>query len=492
MKPITEKEIIGIFNRIKKEIKVELKRNNYSRVLYLIDRAAAWGYFYNFQYSDEEIEGFIQLLANHYREILNFTPQVQTSDRVLLVTSRVSDNHELIRQYARALIICGKTAKIIALGDSSTKTKCSNLCREIENVVEIEWIEDCEDYEKTAVSMAKAIYSYKPSKIFTHVIPWDVRSIIAVMATKNCTCFNINFNDHTFWIGKSMLDYLIEFRPYGATISVEKRGIPAEKLLYVPYYPIVTEDLPFQGFPFDRNNKIVFFSGGDGYKMMDQSNTFFNNIDRILDENPDAVFFLASGRVDFLKGKVVNLKNHDRIYISGSRKDIYAVFVNCDIYYGTYPVVGALMSEYAALCCKPIVARANKNTGLEEINGILNHKYPDKVAFLTNDEMCKYAHKLCKDIDFRHAEGNRLKKNITSREEFEKSIFQIINDQLSDYAFLPLTMDYKGIEKFYLDFSVNYADAHVGIPYHIFGLKALVYWPKLIPHFIRASLNKIK
>lgn len=483
MRDISEREIVDMFNRIKKQIKVELTRTNYSRALYQIDRAAVWGYFYNFQYSDDELEGFIQLLAEHYRKVIGVESQTDSSNRILLVTSRVRDNHELIRQYARALTKCGKPSKIIALKNDSPKSKCVNLCREIENKVEVEWIEESDDYEKTVISMAKAIYSYNPSKILTHVVPWDVRSIVSVMAAKNCLCYNINYNDHSFWIGKSMLDYLIEFRPYGATISVEKRGISSRKLLYIPYYPIVSEDIPFQGFPFDRQGKIVFFSGGDGYKMMDESNTFFNNIDRILDENPNAIFYLVSGRTDFLKLKTRKLHNSDRIYISMSRKDIYAVFRNCDIFYGTYPVAGALMSEYAAMCGKPVVARANEKPRLDDVNGILNHKFSNQVAFLTNDEMCNYAHRLCVDYDYRWAEGERLRKNITSQEEFEDSVSHILSDKTIPYVFRPLEIDYNGIQQYYREYSVNFADAHVGVLYHLFGLKTLFYWPKLARYF---------
>ena len=126
MMRITEKDIVGMFNRIKQEIGVEINRANYSRSLYLIANAAVWGYFYNFQYTDDDIERYIQKLSDHYKETLNLASQSPSSDRVLLVTSRISDNHELIRQYARALAICGKTSKIIVLGNRLLKTKCSN------------------------------------------------------------------------------------------------------------------------------------------------------------------------------------------------------------------------------------------------------------------------------------------------------------------------------------------------------------------------------
>ena len=138
---ITEKDIIDVFNRIKKQIGVEIERENYSRALYLIDRAAVWGYFYNFQYADNDLENYNQLLANHYKELLGLKPQEQSSDCVLLVTSRMSDNHELIRQYARALVRSGKPSKIIAWGNNNTKNRCPNLCAEIEGKVEVEWIE---------------------------------------------------------------------------------------------------------------------------------------------------------------------------------------------------------------------------------------------------------------------------------------------------------------------------------------------------------------
>ena len=40
---------------------------------------------------------------------------------------------------------------------------------------------------------------------------------------------------------------------------------------------------------------------------------------------------------------------------------IDAVFENCDIYLGTYPICGGLMSQYAAMHAKPILAYFEKN-----------------------------------------------------------------------------------------------------------------------------------
>ena len=55
------------------------------------------------------------------------------------------------------------------------------------------------------------------------------------------------------------------------------------------------------------------------------------------------------------------MKNGERVYTSKYRKDISQLFRNCDIYYGTYPLSGGLMCQYAAAFGNPILAYARKS-----------------------------------------------------------------------------------------------------------------------------------
>ena len=74
------------------------------------------------------------------------------------------------------------------------------------------------------------------------------------------------------------------------------------------------------------------------------------------------------------------MKNGERVYTSKYRKDISQLFRNCDIYYGTYPLSGGLMCQYAAAFGKPILAYAKKRVELDEVDGIVNYHNEAPIA----------------------------------------------------------------------------------------------------------------
>ena len=51
-----------------------------------------------------------------------------------------------------------------------------------------------------------------------------------------------------FWLGAKAIDYVLEFRQFGVSVSQQRRGIISQQQLLVPFYPIIDNN-PFQGFP---------------------------------------------------------------------------------------------------------------------------------------------------------------------------------------------------------------------------------------------------
>lgn len=63
--------------------------------------------------------------------------------------------------------------------------------------------------------------------------------------------------DHAFWLGRFAFDYCIEFRVYGYNISIQKRKIEKEKILMLPYYPVIRKE-KYQGLPFPDSTRFIF------------------------------------------------------------------------------------------------------------------------------------------------------------------------------------------------------------------------------------------
>lgn len=69
-----------------------------------------------------------------------------------------------------------------------------------------------------------------------------------------------------------------------------------------------------------------------------------------------------------------------RVFLLGSRRDIHAVFRACDIYMGTYPIGGGLMSQYAAVNGKPILAYASEECPSAFVETVVCHKTRLKIT----------------------------------------------------------------------------------------------------------------
>ena len=494
---LTERQVIDIFEIIKQKASDKMQSGHLEQSICYIEVAAQWAYNYNFKYVDEDLEFLLQNISCSIKERLlqdRFTVN-NGEERIVLVCNRTINGGEVTQQYSKALAKVGVPVLIIVLnrivqinGVRIGSIEIPAYLQDKENIT-IKIIEESRSLMDTTEEVAREIRNFTPTKIFTHVWPWDARLIIAVMAAKQCPCYNINFNDHTFWIGKSMLDYLIEFRPYGASVSVDRRGVKLSQLLYLPYYPIISDDIPFQGFPFDRTGKVVIFTGGTEYKMLDEENLFFDIMDKVLDDNPNSIVFLASTSLREIKKRILRMKNGERVYTSKYRKDISQLFRNCDIYYGTYPLSGGLMCQYAAAFGKPILAYAKKRVELDEVDGIVNYHNEAPIAKNDLDTLFAYAKELCNDPLYRKSEGQRLRCAVINSQEFDKKLNDLLTGNYESKQMLPLDIAYDNIKEFYFNYANNYCNGYLSLLLKTFKFRSFIYFPRYSVLFVMRLLD---
>ena len=496
---LTEEQVINIFNRIKKKASEQIECGCLEKGLRYIETAAQWGYCFNFEYTDDDLEQLLQKMSHTIEGKLdNIFGERNEGERIVFICNRTIDCGELTRQYSKALSVMGIPVLIITLnriikmdGIKIGSTETPSYLQGNPNVT-IKVIEESKHLMDTTQEVAGMIRYFNPTKILAHVWPWDARLIVAIMAAKQCPCYNINFNDHAFWIGKSMLDYLIEFRPYGASISVQKRGLKVEQLIHLPYYPIISDDIPFQGFPFDRKGKVVIFTGGTEYKMLGEDNLYFDIMDTVLGDNANAVVFLASTSFIGIRQRISKMKNRDRVFVSKYRKDISELFKNCDIYYGTYPLSGGMMSQYAAFFAKPILAYANEKVALDEMDGIVNYHIDVPIAKNDLIELFSYAKKLCSDSLYRRTEGQRLFESVIKRQEFDEILKEVLVGNTKLKTMKLLDIDYDSIRRFYLNFANIYNNGNLVILLKTFHLFSFIYFPSYSLSFIARLLLHIR
>ena len=426
MKLYSKEDVKGIYEVIMNYAHRKSEKGQYYSALKGIIASSQWAYHLNMIYTDDEAELLLQVIADlNIKKIEIAKPDAK---RCVLIDSFLYDNRGLSQQYLRAMM--ANNMEILVVHTSGGAS------------IGIDILEEINSYDKAKIitfpkgvnlieetqQIVNSIGAFLPANIFLHLTPWDVVALMACHAVKGAMIYQINLTDHAYWMGAKIINYNLEFRPYGYTVSLEKRGLKPEQLLALPYYPITPMSGEFEGFPNLPDNAIKVFTGGVLYKMLGKDDIFFRMMERILSIAPN-VFILVAGfnPSRIFNKKVSKIKGGDRVLQIGVRHDIDAVFENCDIFLGTYPTAGALMPQYAAMHAKPIIAYRDLGDMESAIEELLYSQNEFK-SFTSLDAMIDYAEKLINDIDFRVDEGRKLQKNMIEEELFNMAFAETIKN----------------------------------------------------------------
>ena len=255
---ITKELILKDYNKLKHLAETCLKKNKFNDAAFFIEKAASLMYNSNLLYKDDDLENMLKELSDKmFSECQNFK-RFQNHKRIVFYDYFVFDNRGLTEQYLDALI--NLNYEILFIGCQKSE-KSTEIYKKLEKYNVTSIVINNIDFIKRAIEIKNLISAFSPSTIIAHTSPWDVSGLAVINHFDGvCKRYLINITDHAFWLGACVFDYFFEFRNYGYNISSLYRGISKEKLLLLPYYPIVNKDIPFHGFEFDTNGKKLIFS----------------------------------------------------------------------------------------------------------------------------------------------------------------------------------------------------------------------------------------
>lgn len=430
------------FNKMKKYGSICYKMGRHDSSIRFVKAASWWAYYFNLAFSDEHLERITHDLSKRVKDTaIDYVPQ---TNNAVFFDSFAFDHRGLTQQYIRALM--SMKYNLLFLTDAAADSNVSKgIYGELQSysasrIVNI-------PSELLGIKRAQFIYDtivgFQPCKVFMHLMPDAVETLMAMHALpSSIDRYQINLTDHTFWLGTTALDYSFEFRPYGMKASKDYRLIEEPRLLLCPYYPII-EKIPFSGFPFEKKkDDVVVFSGGSSYKFIDAEATYAQMVKRVLDEIPDVIWVHAGDGVNVIEDmlyKVMDETYRSRVYLLGHRNDIAEIFNHCDIYVNSYPVGGGLMSLYAAYYGKPILSLKSRS-----VDGVVGQLHPIKLSFDTMDAFCEEMHKLVRDNAYRVSKGEQVHRCIIT-EGFFNDLFSklctshtnVLPYELSDKVVLP-------------------------------------------------------
>ena len=353
---ITPTEIRKAYKGLKAIARKHLKCGDMEKSFHYVNHCSVVAQQFNLIYADSELENII---GNIGKLIIPTIPTEYKTieDRVVFIDD-FCVTFVLGVQYIDALIAAGKKVLFLTCHPcdrKGNKTFFEYISR-LPNV-EIKKIKNG-DLQKKITSLYDEITNYHPSKLFLHIAANSSITPLLYRLPKQITKYIINLADQTFWTGTNAIDYSLEFRPFGATVSLERRQLKKEQLLMLPFYP-VNDGNSFTGFPEDYEDKVVIFSGGDLYKTLYHDKKYWQLLKQLLDAHTNVVFLFATKANPYGQGVINRFikDNHfeGRFIYLGFRSDIYETFRHCDIYMGTSPVSGSLMSQLAAINAKPIL-----------------------------------------------------------------------------------------------------------------------------------------
>lgn len=429
--------IVSYYERLKHIADKEYIAKSYDSALKCISVAAGIANYYNFRYEDSELEFLCENIGkdffeNKSGELKLFSDLDDFTKKIVFYDCFAYDSRGLTQQYIRA-IKHARLPFVFILNSDQCLTKNPDIRNELlscENakIIDISAIKSPEAKLFELISIIKQL---TPSHVFLHMKPNDAVGVAAWSCYDGAKRYQINLTDHAFWLGTSCLDYLIEFRSYGAQISNSYRGVHVDKILHLPFYPIMTSNDSVEEFPNVSNEiKIKIFSGGALYKFDGDNGEYFNLMKQVLDENHEVGLFVAGdGNRRTFNNFIIDNNYHNRVFMLGHRKSISSIFKNIDIYVGSYPISGGLMSQLAAEYNVPLIQYTREDLPINIIETLFPLKNKNiQLTFFDKEDFYQELRKMIKDKEYRQNRALSLKRTIMNELNFNERFKVLIEN----------------------------------------------------------------
>lgn len=451
MYPYQKTDILAIYKNLLEVANNYYEKSHWKKSIDYLSLAAGWAYQFNYFYTDNAAESLVKKIC--HKTVSQVEIKSPNKDKYVLLDSFCLDNRGLTQQYLRAMMHNG--VEILYICTSKNLRNGRDIIHELNKYPKAHLLlfnKRNFDLIVNAKRIVEEIAHYCPAHLFLHIAPWDIVALMACCSINGVIKYNINLTDHAFWLGASLVDYNIEFRPYGKTVSLEKRELKSEQLLELPFYPVDPIGHPFRGLPSLPDNAVKILTGGNMYKMLGKDDIFFSMMEQILSIAPYVYIFVAGfSQNKIFREKCSKIRGQERILVIGFRDDIDSVFQECDIFLSTYPTSGGLMNQYAAKYGKPIIAYRDANDIESAVEEMVNHFGGKFRSFVQMNDLMDYARRLISDEKFRAEEGTSLAENAMTADKFFHSFALTMSTRSAQFHWELDYIDYENFANRYLE-----------------------------------------
>ena len=175
----------------------------------------------------------------------------------------------------------------------------------------------------------------------------------------------VNHADHCFWLGREVADLVVSHREVGSKLSVERRGVPAERTAILPLplgssaaAPRADRDQARRALGIEPG-QVVLLTVGDAYKFGPVGGAhFLDAAESVVATHPEAVLLAVGPAADDARFADAARRTGGRVRALGTLSGIDHLYAAADVYLESYPCSSATAVREAAAHSTPVVTFA--------------------------------------------------------------------------------------------------------------------------------------
>lgn len=246
-----------------------------------------------------------------------------------------------------------------------------------------------------------------PKVLVLFIHPNDVVAIAALNGLKKKPyILFFNHADYQFWLGKNIVDLLVEWRSESFKYSKKYRHI--EKATFIPLFEdrkfiAKSKDFLKKKFGIPPSATVSITIGAPPKVKGDPHLDYFKAVEEILRINPN--HFHISVATPKIKSEICS-DVRDRFILLEATPHVEELYSLADFLIETFPEIGGTVRVEAIVHKLPLVAFHNKKFSLLSDTDVLPSSYP--LVASSTEEVIKYANYLIKNQALRESLGSQL------------------------------------------------------------------------------------
>lgn len=423
----TMRKFQSMYEGLKSEAFSFYKKGKLEESLTTIVAASTFAWWYHIGYwSDEELEELLgDLSIDLVDGLLNKTDDFKTLQHNVFFITTLLTNYGGHTESLKLWIDCMVGVfENIYLVSTEVLNKTSGEFREFGINNKVEYIKlSHRRYTDKIQALASLLIQKRPSYVILFIDPNDVVALAALGHLKTKINFKIiffNHSDHTFWLGKKIIDVLVEFRSFSFGVSWAFRNFRGGTSL-IPLTTTIHKSKNDENYSeilkslnLSDNIKTISLTIGAPWKFVnDNVWDYFKVIEKILSLTNDHLHILIT-RKDKFQNYIENRFSllpkecRKRFVILYDVSNPLPYYKIADFVIESFPIIGGTVRLEAMALGKPVIFIENHICPLLSATDAIPNFY--KYVARSGEEVVRYAGLFLNNIEERKHAGRLLKE----------------------------------------------------------------------------------